>query len=181
MLEFFAGTNTDTSFNPVPLIESCVFCYCAGLLVFVAVYFSAIQYRFCPNFRKILKKSGFLEAIKKGDEFPNLNNSEEVKSVAKIMREVLAFYPSTVSELVHEQDQHHGAIFKAFMVVAGVYLLKVDLNVLSPLEMDQKGWFLIVLNVLRSTDFVGGVFGFPFAYVWQRWFRDFDNAIKKHG
>ena len=117
--------NADTTFNPVPLIESCLFCYVAGLLVFAAVYFASIQYRFSTAYRKILKKAGFFEAIKKGDEFPNTNSQQDVQYVARMMREVLSFYPSTVSELVHEQQEHHGAIFKAFMVVAGVFLLKV--------------------------------------------------------
>ena len=149
-------------------INSCLFLYVSSALLTCAILFSRRQYSTSEHYRSRMKQAGFFETPADASR----------ASAARVMRELLAYFPSTVSEMVHDQDELHGAIFKALGVTAGVLLLKVDLNVLSPQPLPV---WLKVLNTLRDIDYISCIFGLPFIPVWKDWFDRFSAALKKHG
>jgi len=126
------------------VMESSLFLYSGTSLAQFGLNWTRHAYRESPAFRKVIEESGGFSIQ---DPTPQQKEST--------MKKLFAAFPSTVSEMIHEQGQPHGMIFKACMMAGSVLSLRADMGALTPTpDTDcQK-----ILNVLRSAAFFCGGF-----------------------
>ena len=156
----------------IDYLASLFFLMVAMEFLWLSIYLARKQFPLGTKFREVMRKTKFFQtSVDAPDE-----------DAAKIARELLAHYPSTVSELVHATDEHGGALFKGLCLVGGLILTKVDLNHFTtggPAEL-LPAW-VVFFNLYRIGLMITSLFGFPFFPVWKDWWSKRREYVRSRG
>ena len=133
--------------------DSSLFLFLAAFLCETGLTLTRKQYKLSKRFRNAARESGFL----------SLDESAPLAQRIAVMKQLFSSFPTTVSEMVHSQEEDHGQVFKALMMIAGVLTIKIDFADLTPCAGGGEALsaWAIVLNHCRFAGMVMGVFGFP--------------------